>query len=177
MNQVASYPILTAAFSPGTGATAVAFQTGTPPPVISEGLTACFSTAFTPSGTTVTMYYSEPAMVFTGAAARINAAFGATFAAIRHISVWARRKPGTTGSIAAQTVKLQGWNGSAYEEVARINVSAAAAGAEPVSDYLSLPKHAGDTRYYFGSAHPFKFIVDSADPDLELACDAYGLIA
>ncbi len=175
MNSVASYPVRTVNFAPVSGASLLSLQTGTPPAVISESLTACFSTAFTPSGTTVTMYYDANGLVFTGATARINAPFGADFAAIRHFRAFARRKPGTTGSISAQTVKVQGWNGSAYEELARFNVSAAAAGAEPVSDYLDLPKHAGDTRYYFGSAHPLKFIVDSADSDLEIVCDAFGL--
>lgn len=173
-----SFPVLAFALSE---AASIAYVTGHPVPLTIESLTACMSTAFTPSGTTVTMsfYYDDtvPALVFSGATPRISFAAGVAFAAIRHYRVWGRRKPGSTGSIAAQTVKLQSWDGSAYVEVARIGISAAAAGAEPVSDYLDVPKHAGDSRFYFDAAHPFKFIFDSADSDLEIVFEAEGLVS
>lgn len=162
-------------FAP-TAASRIEYVTGTPAPVICEDITACFSVAFTPSGTTVTVYHAAGGMVFTGAAARINAAYGAAMASIRHLRAWARRKPGTTGAITAQKVILQGWNGSAYEELARLNVAAATSG-EPASDIVEITKIAGDARFYFGSAHPFKFLPDSVDTDLEIVCEAEGLAA
>lgn len=160
--------------------TPVAPPSGAPAPLSFTDVNAYLFTSFTPSGTTVTLAFSTsdapmPSRVeVTGATTRVNFCEGTALNTIRAFVAYARRKPGTTGAIAAQTVKFQGWNGSAYEEVARLNVLAAAAGADPVSDFLYLPKAAGDSRFYFAAAHPFKVLVDAADTALEIVVEAYG---
>jgi hypothetical protein len=141
-------------------------------------LTGFMFASFTPTGTTVTVYFDEEnphSCFFTAATPRVNYTEGVALSQIRHFRATLGRKPGSTGAIAAQVVKLQGWNGAAYEEVARFNVLAAAAGEQPVADFLDLPKAAGDSRFYFFSDHPFKFIFESADADIEVSFEAYGL--
>ena len=140
---------------------------------------AWVSLALTGSGTTVTVGHAYGSMSLTNATARINASGGTEFTRARALRVWARRKPGATGSIAAQKVIVKCWDGAALTEVGRIYVSAVAAGTdEPVCDPLDIIRsNTADSLINFLSAHPLNLVYDSVDSDLEVCIEAYGMVA
>ena len=157
------------------GYTTVSRGAGDPAPVEFDDLTAHLILAFTPNATTVTIAYDAGAAILTNVGSlRVENCQGAEFVTIRHFRAWARRKPGTSGAITAQVIAFKGWNGSALEEVARINIKAETAGADPECDFVELTKVAGDSRFYFQADHPFNVVFATADTDLEVVIEAYG---
>ena len=155
---------------------------GVPVNLTFSSLTGWLVTAFSPSGTTVTLYHTGGTgllaiggATFTNATARINGAGGAGLTKTNVLRCWARRKPGATGAITAQKILLKSWDGSALTEVGRIYVSAVAAGtAEPVSDVCEIIRNTEDPLITFPSAHPFNVVFETADTDLEVCIEAYG---
>lgn len=143
---------------------------------------AWLAVAFTPSGTTVTLYHPggvgilvAGSVTFTNATARINGAGGAGLTKTKFLRCWARRKPGSTGAITAQKVILKSWDGAALTEIGRLFVGAVGAGtSEPVSDIVDIPRNTEDPLITFPSAHPFTVVFESADTNLELVMEAHG---
>lgn len=140
---------------------------------------AWLAVAFTPSGTTVTLYHPGDdatfGAVFTNATARINGCGGINLKEVNYLRCWARRKPGATGAITAQKIILKSWDGSALAEVGRLYVSAVAAGTdETVSDVCQIIRTDADPLLTFPSAHPFNVVFESADTNLEVCMEAHG---
>lgn len=140
---------------------------------------AWVSLALTGTGTTVTVGHAYGSMSLTNADARINASGGTNFTSARVLRVWARRKPGATGAIAAQKVVVKCWDGAALTEVGRIYVAAVAAGTEePICDPLDIIRsNTADSLINFLAAHPLNLIYDAVDSDLEVCLEAYGKVA
>jgi len=146
------------------GITSVGLVSGSPASVDipDSGIDAWALLAFTPDAPTVTFGY-DGAPEFLGAqpiTPRVNGWRGTAMATVKQLRVWAKRKPDTTGAIRAQTITLQGHDGSSYVTVGKITIGATAAGTdEPVADWLDITRLAGtDARLNFGNANPFKFI-------------------
>lgn len=128
----------------------------------------------TPTATTVTVGVDGPAEVV-GADLNTFAQGGiSSIGALRHLRVWARRKAGSTGTIAAQTIIFGGTDGPAMVEMGRIKVAAAAAGADPVSDVFDQSFHAGHANFSNGLVGVFMLNLTAADPDLEIVLEIYG---
>lgn len=96
---------------------------------------------------------------------------------LRYLCVWARRKPGSTGTILAQTIQFGGSSvGNAVQEMGRIDVAAAAAGAEPVSDVFCQQYMSGHSLFTCSSTQEFYIVFSAgADPDLELVFELVAL--
>lgn len=140
---------------------------------------AWVSLALTGTGTTVTAGHAYGTMTLTAATARINASGGTEFTRARYLRVWARRKPGATGAIAAQKICVKCWDGSTLTEIGRIYVSAVAAGTEePICDPLDIIRsNTVDPLINFLAAHPLNLVYDAVDSDLEVCIEAYGTVA
>lgn len=123
--------------------------------------------AFTPSSTSVTINpTATDAITFTNGSAREFIAIGATsLTAAKFFVLGARRKPGTTGAIAAQTIAFV----INSVTLATIKVSAAAAGADPAVGcaILCTPDDAADSRFSVAS-QDITVNVTAADTDLEI---------
>lgn len=135
--------------------------------------------ALTPSSTTVTIGPDGVSQAtISGATARMNQFCGTDFAKARHLRVWARRKPGTSGAITAQKILVKCWNGSALAEVARLYVGADSGAGEPATDIVDIQRrNTADSLINFLSAHPLNLVFDSADSDLEVVIQGAGLSA
>lgn len=162
------------------GVTGVQVNVGEPKAVRLNGSTlpsAHLICAFTPSATTITINFNgADTLAISGGTARISSAVGAGIANDTpfHVRLWARRKPGTTGAIVAQTITLKGGSSGA-NTLGSIRVAAAAAGADPVCDFLDLPCVAsGNTNHTFDSTDKVTITVTAADTDLEIVYEAYG---
>lgn len=110
-------------------------------------LTCSTEGVITPSGCTLREYYNIKPL----------AADAVFFAAT------ARRKPGTTGSIAAQNVVIS----VNSVEVGRFAVAAASAGLDPGVGHIVFYNSAGDARVNLAT-YPFTIGVTAADADLEI---------
>lgn len=140
------------------------------PPVDLTG-NAALSASFTPSGTSVTINPTgENAITFTNATARELACVdGHLLGEGLWFRASARRKPGTTGAIVAQTVV---WTVNSVE-VGRFNVEAAAAGADPVCGFCEIVNTAGDSRFDI-TTNNLVCGVTAADTDLEIFFLLFG---
>lgn len=122
---------------------------------------------FTPSDTTVTINPTgTDAISITNGTFREYVAIGSTaLAAAKFMVLGARRKPGTTGTISAQTITF------AINSVtlATIKVAAAAASADPGVGYniLAIPDEASDTRFDI-TTNNIVIGCTAADSDLEI---------
>ena len=157
------------------GVTGLVTATGEPPGILHTGITRHLRTAFTPTATTVLLCY-EGGYTFTGATARGIASTGADIesAKLRHLRLWARRKPGTTGTIAASTIAFGASDGVEMTQMGLIKVAAAASGEEPVSDVFDMSFGNGHLNFTMSSSEPFMLQLSAVDPDLELVLEAYG---
>lgn len=137
-----------------------------------DGNPSALYVAFTPSDTTVTINPTgENAITFTNATGReylctTNPIVGAYF-----LFAKARRKPGSTGAIVAQTVTIS----LNSVTVGVFNVAAATAGSDPVSGFVSsfFPGVAGDTRFDL-QTYNLTVGVTAADSDLEIEITLIG---
>ncbi len=135
------------------------------PPASLSGANAAFSAAFTPSGTSVTINPTgDNAITFTNATAReFVCVDGHLLGEGLYFRASARRKPGTTGAIVAQTVV---WTVNSVE-VGRFNVEAAAAGADPICGFCEIVNTSSDTRFDV-TTNNLVCAVTEADTDLEI---------
>lgn len=138
------------------------------PPIDWTDCNCAIGCALTPSGTSVTVNPTgTDAITFTNATVTEPfIAIGSTaFAAAKFFILGARRKPGTTGAIAAQTIAFV----INSVTLATIKVAAAAAGADPEVGYaiLCTPDSAADTRFSIAS-QDITINVTAADTDLEI---------
>lgn len=127
-----------------------------------------------------TLHVASAALVWGNATVRLDHLFGSSFSEINAFILGARRKPGTTGAIAAQSILVEGWDSVGYEKIGHIEVSAVAADdeADPESDFIFIPRHNGDTHLGVDDAsHPIKFSFDAADTDLEIFLKIWGVDA
>lgn len=156
------------------GVTGLQLNNGTPRPVNIDTITALLAISGTPTGTTGTFGLEDGIVSSSNFTRRADKGVGAGFdtALPFHVRAWARRKPGTTGAIVAQTVILK--NQAASVELARFEVLAAAAGEEPVSGWIDKPFPAGDTRWTLGNTETLAFAVTAVDTDLEIVLEIYG---
>lgn len=110
-------------------------------------LTSSTEGALSSSGCTVREFYNvKPIMA--------NAVF---FAAT------ARRKPGTTASIAAQEITIT----VNSVEVGRFSVAGASTGEDPEAGYVCCYSSVGDSRFALSVPHPIT-IAGTVDPGLEI---------
>ena len=129
------------------------------------------SIAFTPTSTTVTVNPGgEDSVAITNGTIRecccVN---GHNMASAYMLRASARRKPGTSDTIVAQTVVMT----INSVEVGRFNVLAAAGGADPVAGFCYVFTPEADTRFALIS-HNLVFTVTAADPDIEIYCEIVG---
>lgn len=150
---------------------------GAPRRLHDTGFTGHLVCAFTPTGASVTLAFDgTDALAITGGTARVTSVVGQGLDAALpfHVRLWARRKPGTTGAIIAQTITLKG-GASAANTLGKIFVEAAAAGAHPVCDFLDIPRYAaGDSQHTWDSTDTVVITCTGADTDLEIVYEAYG---
>lgn len=122
---------------------------------------------FTPSGTSVTINPTgTDAISITNGTFRESVGIGSTaMASAKYFVLGARRKPGTTGAIVAQTITFV----INSVTLATIKVASAAASADPVAGYviLTAPDEAPDTRFDI-TANDIVIGCTAADTDLEI---------
>ena len=123
------------------------------------------SAAFTPTGTTVTINpTADDAITFTNAGPRESICIGAASATTgRYFKAGARRKPGTTGAIVAQSVVFT----INSVEIGRFTVKAADAYAEPESGFVELCSPAADARLDI-TTYNLICTCTAADTDIEI---------
>ena len=145
--------------------TANANAIGAPPPIeISyTSITAWATIAYTPDAPTTTLSWDGDPEI--AGASTITPNYGIWRGAnidggLRHLRIWVRRKSGATLAIKAQTLTIQGHDGTSYATVGKIGIGATAAGTdEPVTDYFDIIRaNTLDPRLTFGTANPLKFI-------------------
>lgn len=135
-----------------------------------DGNPAALYAAFTPSSTSVTINPTgENAITFTNATASEYLCTNDPIAAAHFFAATARRKPGTTGAIAAQTVVIT----VNSVEIGRFNVESAAASANPRVGFTSFFNVAGDSRMTTDGQN-IAVAVTAADTDLEIILFAAG---
>ena len=155
--------------SSDSGAKVAPINTHIPPSALSGN--AALAAAFTPSGTSVTINPTGfNAVTFTNATAREFICMdGHLLAEGLYFRASARRKPGTTGAIVAQTVVFT----VNSVEVGRFNVEAAAAGADPVCGAFELTNTVADTRFDI-TTNNLVCGVTAADTDIEIFFLLFG---
>lgn len=142
-------------------------------PISADG--AVFCVAFTPTATTCNVQFDNSDVVaITGGTAREFTSISNPAGDIEGVNLFrasARRKPGTTGAIVAQTVVIT----VNAVEVGRFNVNAADAGADPVCGYVEIfnTTATGDTRFNLNT-YAISFGITAADSDLEIFFEAVG---
>lgn len=149
--------------------------TGEPPVVnlATDAITAWALFQFTPPDTSAEIGWTDVPSAEGGTAVTFR---GGSIASIRHILMWAQRKAGATGSIAANTAILKGDN-SGYTEIGRITIGASTSG-EPASDILSIIRQGTNEAWLSNiSSSPFHVDMTSADPDLEICLLILGVAA
>lgn len=126
---------------------------------------AILAMAFTPTGTTVTINpTADDAITLTNAGPRESICIGAAAATTgRYFKAGARRKPGTTGAIVAQTVIFT----VNSVEIGRFTVKAAAAYADPESGYVELCSPAADARLDI-TTYNLTCAITTVDTDIEI---------
>lgn len=123
-----------------------------------------FYAAFTPTGTSVTLTSATEGIITpSGCTLRESYNTKPHLGSTVLFAATARRKPGTTGSIAAQTVVFS----VNSVQIGRLTVPAAAAGIDPVCGYTTYYHSTGDTRTDL-STYALAVSVTAADPDLEI---------
>jgi hypothetical protein len=178
-------------FSPGTlvrdihladGVTNIVPGTGNPRPVVATDADWHMTFALTPTSTAFTISKvetDEGMLTVTGATARLQSCAGLDpigSTALRHLRVFARRKPGTTGSMAAQTITFGGTSssGATFNEMGRISVLANSGTGEPDADFHDKSYVAGHASFSITETNPFKVNITAVDTDLELVIEIYG---
>lgn len=159
------------------GITRVNLAIGTPPPVRESSPDAHLALAITPTATHVFIAV-DGLVAVTGASVRLSSQVGLSTPAaadLRHLRVWARRKPGTSGAIAAQIIRFgQGDSGSLDYEMGRISVIAEAAGTtDPVTDVFDQGFANGHALFALGSTDGFCCALTEVDPDLEIVVEMH----
>ncbi len=149
------------------------------PPVISTEPDGHLALALTPTATTVFIAVDGPVDV-TGASVRLTSQVGLTapaYADLRHLRVWARRKPDTSGAIAVQVIKFGKGDGTTLgDEIGRISVLAEAAGTtDPVSDVFDQTFVAGHVNFALGTSDGFQIDLSSIDTDLEIVIEMHWI--
>lgn len=139
-----------------------------------------FFAAFTPTAATCSIYLSEEG-VMGGTNMTLDAWLtqGTELGTLRYLRIYARRKSGTTGTVASQSFTF--YRGTAVGTlIGSIRVGAAAAGEEVVSDVF--PKEyretVGNLPDILTEAQPlfFSTTAGAADPDLEIVVLALGQV-
>lgn len=157
------------------GVSRIHLTMGDPVPVLSSPV-GHLGLSLTPTATTVFIGIDGPVSV-TGASVRLSSQVGLAapgYADVRHIRVWARRKPGTTGALAAQIIQFGKGDGVTLEaEIGRINVLAAAAGEDPVADFFDLPCVGGHANFAIGTSDGFQIDLTAVDTDLEIVMELH----
>lgn len=183
MNIKIAPPHLAGLITRSDGVTPVGFleAMGTPLPLSSTALTGHLLCAYSPTGTTASINFTSGVadnVSISGGTARVKSAVGTGLdnTAAFIVGLFARRKPGSTGAITAQTLTLKGGSGAA-NTLGKVYVAAAAAGAEPVSDFLYLPRFAqpGDSLHTWSATDPVVITNTAADTDLEIVYGAIGV--
>lgn len=182
MNLVAATTLAAALFR-GDGVSRFASPLGSPNPVDLSDVDSGFCMAFTPTGTTVSFAADGP-ITPTNATVRVYDSFGSaagtptpvfeSLETLRFLRVWARRKPGATGTIAAQLIIVK--SKASPVEIGRLRVGAAATG-EPASDVVCLTAIADHANWALNGSDTLSFVFESADADLEVCVECYGKAA
>lgn len=127
--------------------------------------------AFSPTDVAVTVTpTADYAVTVTNGTAREYIAIGAhTIAAACYFRCFARRKPGSTGSIAAQDITIT------LDSVTLgiLHVNAAAAGVDPVTGSIEIAHPSGDDRFNL-AGFGLVFTFASADADVEVFFELVG---
>ena len=154
------------------GITGVVLNNGRPAPFATEA-TFVFGLTFTPTATSCTFGPDSGALIFTNIsiAANVIVGTGLNDALPFHFRAYARRKPGTSGAIVAQTVIIK--DGAGSVELARFQVAAAAAGADPVSTWVDIPS-IGDSRWTLGDGEALTVTITAVDTDFQIIIEAIG---
>lgn len=132
--------------------------------------------ALTPTSTTVTIAHMVDSGIsglyaLTGATARLVSTSGAddvVAANLKHLRVFARRKPGTSGAMVAQSVIFGGTAAGSMAEIGRISVLANSGTGEPDSDFYDQSFVNGHSRFTADETTPFRITITAVDTDLEL---------
>lgn len=131
----------------------------------SVGISCHLAASFTPTGTSVTVNpTADDAITFTNGTAREYICLnGHVISDAKHVRAGARRKPGTTGAIVAQTVTFT----INSVELGRFTVLAADASTDPISGSIEIVTPAGDSRWGL-VGRDLTIGVTAADADLEI---------
>lgn len=155
------------------GITGVVLNNGRPAPFTTAG-TFVFGLAFTPTSTSCSIGVDSGGLNVSNVStpgASVIVGIGLNDALPFHIRTYARRKPGTSGAIVAQTVIIK--DGADSVELGRFQVAAAAAGADPVSGWLDLPIFT-DSRWTLGDGESLTVKVTAVDTDFEIVFEGIG---
>jgi len=147
------------------------------PPVSYSNPDAHLLVALTPTATHVLFAIDGPVDI-TGASVRFSSQVGLGTPSpsdLRHLRVWARRRPGTTGAIATQIIRFGKGDDTALAfEIGRISVLAEAAGTtDPIGDVFDQPYCAGHPEWAIGTSLSFRIDLTEVDPDLELIIEMH----
>lgn len=151
---------------------------GEPPAVSHSGDIHHVCLALNPTGTLVTLELDAGAFNYDNTNVRLQSlSHTLAFAVIRHLRIWMRRKPGTTAAMVSQEITFGGSDGTTMYEMGRLFMSAAAAGAEPVSDVYDQSFHAGNDYFTIEAGTPFMIGGITEDAPLEIVVELYGTAA
>lgn len=166
-----------AAFQLPSGVNLLDPSLGQPPAQSFEAEMQWHCLAFTPTTGTVELGGAGQ-MLVSGAALRSESQYAVaepTAANLRHLRVWARRKPGTSNTIAAQVVRFGGTSSGSLVEMGRISIATAAAGEDPVSDVFDQAYLNGHANFTATDDNPFFIVTGSTDPDVEIVVEIFAV--
>lgn len=156
------------------GSTGLTLNNGTPSPLTLSDASGVLALAFTPTATSGSFSVTAGVLTATGATVRLKAVVndGIDTSAPYTLRVFARRKPGTTAAIAAQLITIKDSTGTI--KLAEVYLSSALANAEPVSDFIDVPRANGDTRWSLSTGQNLLFTVTSVDASVEVVVELVG---
>ncbi len=165
-----------AGFGAAQGIASLDPSMGTPPARVTDASMQWHCLALTPTAGTVKLTAPDNILTITDGTIRVDsqdAIDPPNASNLRYLCVWARRKPGSTGAIAAQTIQFGGSSvGNSIQEMGRIHVAAAAAGEEPVSDVFCQQYLSGHSLFTCSDTQEFYIIFSAgADTDIELVIE------
>lgn len=154
------------------GAVGIALNAGAPAHFHAAGTFVVFL-AFTPTATSCSFLLDAGTIAPSNMTQTANKMVGTGLddALPFHARFFARRKAGTTGAIVAQTVIIKDEGDTV--ELGRFQVAAAAAGADPVTGWLSLPIIT-DSRWTMADGEGLVIKVTAVDTDLEIVAAIIG---
>lgn len=160
------------------GGAGIIIETGAPAVIHHDPADKHLVLAWTPTATDVTIV-ADGAVTVVGGTVRIQACNYTEempAAKLRHLRVFARRKPGSTGAIAAQVITFGGSDGETINEMGRIQVLAAAAGEDPVCDFFDQSFVNGHDLFSLGGSTPFMLALSGGAflSGLEVVTEFYG---